>query len=78
MITDHKLAYTEKFFVYVIKNDVNTLARVFTDIKGIATILNNRGETGVIAVIRSVTNQYAVSLGDAVVWMDCPDVTPEK
>ena len=78
MIFNYTLTNTDKFFVYIIKNDLNSLARIFTDINHITTILNNRQETGVISIIRPGTNQYAVLLGgDTAVWMDCPDATLE-
>lgn len=63
-------AHTEKYFVYVVKNDINQTYRLWTDNAGVADILRKRGENGVLTVIRSVTNQMALDLGETVMWVD--------
>jgi len=60
----------DRFFVYVVKNDVNSMYRLFTDNKGVTEILKNGG---ILSVLRSVTNQYALLLEGDVVWVDVQD-----
>jgi hypothetical protein len=60
----------EKYFVYRIKNDMNSVDRVFTDNEGVLDILRSRGRNNIVTVLRSSTNQYAFLLGDTVAWID--------
>ena len=63
----------DKFFVYLIKNDVNSIDRLFTTNSVIAEILNNKGNNTILTVVRPGTNQYAFLLGEEVCWMDIKD-----
>lgn len=65
---------TDKFYVYIINNSTNSIDRLFTDNVGIYNILREEHHSGQISVLRSVTNQCAVLIGeDVVAWVDIPE-----
>jgi hypothetical protein len=65
----------EKYFVYLIRADVNCVDRLFTNNSVVAEILKKKGSNSILTVLRPSTNQYAFLLGEEVCWIDVPEVS---
>ena len=70
MNAKNKLFVQEKFYVYLMKNDINSVEKVFTNNEEVLDLLKNRDRNNILTILRPATTQYAFLVFDNVVWVD--------